>query len=99
MTKPLVLFGGILTIPDWYMDWVLSNAHLELLICDQPIISYKKRNDDKPNHTKKEMDSIMAKWKEKRKAQGKDAGFKSIKKTNFNDFLRTGMDAFNTNNK
>ncbi len=77
------------------MDWVLSNAHLELLVCDQPIISYKKRKDKK-DHTKKEMDDIMAKWEAKRKAQGKNTDFKSGEKANLNDFLRAGMDAFNT---
>lgn len=79
------------------MDWVLSNAHLELLICDQPIISYKKPKDNK-QHTKKEMDDIMAKWEAKRKAQGKSTDFKAGEKTSLNDFLRTGMDAFNTKN-
>ena len=79
------------------MDWVLSNAQLELLICDQPIISYKKLKDDKPNHSKKEMDNLMAKWEAKRKAQGKSADFKTGEKTNLNDFLRTGMDAFKHN--
>lgn len=79
------------------MYWVLSNAHLELLICDQPIISYKKQKD-KNEHTKKEMDDIMAKWEEKRKAQGKSTDFKAGEKTSLNDFLRTGMDAFNTKN-
>jgi hypothetical protein len=92
-----VLFCGLLTIPNWYMDWVLSNAHLELLICDQPIISYKKQKDKK-EHTKKEMDDIMAKWEAKRKAQGKSTDFKAGEKTSLNDFLRTGMDAFNTKN-
>lgn len=77
------------------MDWVLSNAHLELLICDQPIISYKKQKDGS-SHTKKEMDDIMAKWEAKRKAQGKSTDFKTGEKTSLNDFLRTGMDAFNT---
>lgn len=80
------------------MDWVLSNAKLELLICDQPIISYKKQNGDKQNHTKKEMDDMMAKWEAKRKNQGKNVGFKYEGKTNLNDFLRTGMDAFNNKN-
>ena len=77
------------------MDWVLSNAHLELLICDQPIISYKKQKDGS-SHTKKEMDDIMAQWEAKRKAQGKSTDFKTGEKTSLNDFLRTGMDAFNT---
>lgn len=79
------------------MDWVLSNAHLELLISDQPFVSYKKQQKDKPNHTKKEMDNLMAKWEAKRKAQGKSADFKAGEKTSLNDFLRTGMDAFKQN--
>jgi len=78
------------------MDWVLSNAHLELLICDQPIISYKKHNkDDKPKHTKKEMDDVMARWKAKREREGKSTDFKTGTKVNMNDFLRKGIDAFN----
>lgn len=76
------------------MDWVLSNAHLELLICDQPLIVYKK-DKDKTTHTKKEMDSVWAKWEEKRKKQGKDTDFTVGTKVNLNDFLRTGMDSFN----
>lgn len=80
------------------MDWVLSNAHLELLISDQPFVSYKKQKDEK-KHTKKEMDDIMAKWEAKRKAQGKNTDFKTGDRTSLNDFLRTGMDAFNTKTK
>lgn len=79
------------------MDWVLSNAHLELLISDQPFVSYKKQKDDKSSHTKKEMDDLMAKWEAKRKAQGKSTDFKAGEKTSLNDFLRTGMDAFKHN--
>ena len=96
MTKPLILFGGLITIPNWYMDWVLSNAHLELLISDQPVISYKKSKEKK--HTRKEMDDMMTKWEEKRKREGKSFDFKSGEKVNLNDFLRTGMDAFKNNN-
>lgn len=80
------------------MDWVLSNAQLELLICDQPLIVYKKSKDEK-KHTKKEMDDVMKKWEEKRKAKGKSTDFRTGEKVNLNDFLRTGMDAFNTKTK
>ena len=80
------------------MDWVLSHAQLELLIYDQPIVSYRKK-DDKNGHTKKEMDDMMAKWEAKRKAQGKSTDFKVGEKVNMNDFLRSGMDAFNTKTK
>lgn len=89
------MFWGLFTIPNWYMDWVLSNAHLELLISDQPFVSYKKRKE-KESHTKNEMDDLMARWKAKREKQGKSADFKTVTRTNLNDFLRTGMDAFNT---
>ena len=81
------------------MDWVLSNAHLELLICDQPIITYKKDKEGGANHTKKEMDDILNRWKAKREAQGKSTDFKVGDKVNMNDFLRTGMGAFNTKTK
>lgn len=80
------------------MDWGISNAHLELLICDQPLISYKKNKSEKGNHTKKEMDNIMEQWKAKREAQGKSCDFRTGIKMNLNDFLRTGADAFNNTN-
>ena len=80
------------------MDWVLSNAHLELLISDQPFVSYKKSKDGKTTHTKKEMDDVMAKWKAKREAQGKSTDFTASTRVNLNDFLRTGMDALKTQN-
>ena len=38
----------------------------------------------------------MAKWEAKRKAQGMSTDFKGGEKANLNDFLRAGMDAFNT---
>lgn len=94
MTQPLVLFWGLLTIPNWYMDWVLTNAQLELLICDQPLIVYSKSKNGEKKHTKREMDDVMKKWEEKRKKQGKSTDFTSGEKVNLNDFLRTGMDAF-----
>lgn len=75
------------------MDWVLTNAQLELLICDQPIIVYKKSKGE-VKHTRREMDDAMRKWEEKRKKQGKSTDFKAGEKVNLNDFLRTGMDAF-----
>lgn len=81
------------------MDWVISNAHLELLISDQPVVIYKKSKDAEKKHTKKEMDDVMARWKEKRKKQGKDADFTVGKKLDLNEFLRTGMDAFKNDTK
>lgn len=80
------------------MDWVLTNAQLELLICDQPLIVYKK-SKDAAKHTKKEMNEVMRKWEEKRRQQGKSTDFTTGSKVNLNDFLRTGMDAFKNNTK
>ena len=80
------------------MDWVLTNAQLELLICDQPLIVYKKSKDE-TKHTKKEMNEVMRKWEEKRRQQGKSTDFTTGSKVNLNDFLRTGMDAFKNNTK
>lgn len=50
------------------MDWVLTNALYELLICDAPIVVYN--NDDKTDkgmHTSKEMKELTRKWEAKRK--------------------------------
>ena len=81
------------------MDWVLSNALLELLIVDQPLIVYKKDKSE-VKHTQREMNDMMKRWEEKRKSQGKSTDFKVGEKVKLNDFLRTGMDAFtNTNAK
>lgn len=77
------------------MDWGMSNARLELLICDQPVVVYKKTADGGKKHTKAELNDVMAKWEAKRKEQGKDAGFGGGRKIDLNNFLRTGMDAFN----
>lgn len=81
------------------MDWVLSNAHLELLISDQPIVVYNRSKDTDKMHTKKEMDDVLARWKAKREAQGKSTSFKIGEKVNLNEFLRTGMDAFKNDTK
>lgn len=77
------------------MDWVLSNAHLELLVCDQPLIVYKKDKKNPQEHTKKELDAVWSKWEAKRKREGKSSDFSVGRKVDLNDFLRTGIDSFN----
>ena len=74
--------------------WIHSSAQIDLLAIDIPIVVYKKDNGDNANHSKKEMNNLMAKWEAKRAKQGKSADFTAGKKTDLNDFLRTGMDAF-----
>ena len=81
------------------MDWVISNAQLELLICDQPLIVYDKAKNGEAKHTKREMEDAMKKWEEKRRLQGKSLDFTAGTKANLNDFMRTGMDAFKNNTK
>lgn len=98
MMQPLILFGGLIRIPMFGYYWVHTSAQIDLLAIDIPVVNYKKEKEQK-GHTKKEMDDIMAKWKAKRIAQGKSTDFKSDGKTKLNDFLRTGMDAFNTKTK
>ena len=97
--QPLVLLGGLVRVRMWGYYWVHSSAQIDLMAIDVPVVVYKKDKGDKPKHTKKEMDDIMAKWEAKRKAQGKSTDFKAGEKTSLNDFLRTGMDAFNTKTK
>ena len=61
---------------------MLTIAQIELLTCDVPLVSYK-RDDDK--HTKKEMDDLTRRWREKHGNRGSGG-----QKFNMNDFLRTG---------
>lgn len=72
------------------MDWVLTNAQYELLLCDAPVIIYDRGDDTPKEHSKKEMDDLVSKWKEKKKKE-KELGIQ----VNFNDFLRRGADAIN----
>lgn len=72
------------------MDWVLTNAQYELLLCDAPVIIYKRDDDTPKEHSKKEMDDLVARWNEKKKKE-KEQGIQ----VNLNDFLRRGIDAIN----
>ncbi|WP_368109380.1 hypothetical protein [Bacteroides salyersiae] len=72
------------------MDWVLTNAQYELLLCDAPVIIYNRDDDTPKEHSKKEMDDLVARWNEKKKKE-KEQGIQ----VNLNDFLRRGIDAIN----
>ena len=93
--QPLLLFGGLMRIPMYGYYWVHTSVQVDLMAIDTPMVVYDRKKDNKANHTRKEMDDVMAKWKAKREAQGKSDDFSVGKKINLNDFLRTGMDAFN----
>lgn len=97
--QPLLLFGGLVRVPMYGYYWVHSSVQIDLMAIDTPMVSYNRKKDNGGNHTKKEMDDMLAKWEAKRKAQGKSTSFKVEEKVNMNDFLRTGMDAFNNTKK
>ena len=79
-----MLFWGLITIPNWFGDCVLTNAQYELLTIDQPLILYNHKEGTE-KHSAKEMEELAIRWQEKRKGQ----------KVNFNDFLRKGIDTIN----
>lgn len=54
MMMPLVLFGGLVTIPMYYYNNVYTCAQIELLTIDVPIISYKKDKKKKGKGEKTE---------------------------------------------
>ena len=52
----------MINIPNWYMDWVLTCAQYELLMCDAPIVVYDKADTEQKTHTAKEMEDLKRKW-------------------------------------
>lgn len=77
------------------MDWVLTNALYELLICDAPIVVYN--NDDKTDkgmHTSKEMKELTRKWEAKRKEQEAKG-----QRISLNDFIVNGVNAIKKETK
>ena len=48
----------MINIPNWYMDWVLTCAQYELLMCDAPIVVYDKADTEQKTHTAKEMEDL-----------------------------------------
>lgn len=82
---------GLVNIPNWYMDCVLTNAQYELFLCDSPLVVYD-RPDREKRHTAKEMDELKKKWEEKRRRREEQG-----QRFSLNDFLRKGAEALPTN--
>lgn len=78
------------------MDYVLTNAQYELLMCDAPFVSYNHEDTEggEKKHTAKEMQELTRRWEEKRKAQEAKG-----QKVSLNDFLANGVDALKRNTK
>ena len=88
LTRPLILLWGMINIPNWYMDWVLTCAQYELLMCDAPIVVYDKADTEQKTHTAKEMEDLKRKWEEKRKEQEMKG-----QRLSLNDFIVNGINA------
>ena len=77
------------------MNWVLTNAQIELIAADVSVVDYDYRKEDKKKNKKGEFDNTKADRKSVRKAaeqwteqhgDGKDAGWVDVK-----DLLGNGM--------
>lgn len=55
--------------------WGYTEAQIDLMVADQPMVVYH-HDDEKPKHTKKKMDDFYEKWKAKN--NGKSAVGKKI---------------------
>lgn len=79
------------------MDWGISNAKYELLVCDSPLIVYDHKKDNggrDKTPTKKDMDDLVRKW-EAKKAEDETKGIK----VSLNDFINNGVEALKTAQK
>ena len=90
---------GLIRVPMWDYYWGLTTAQIELLTIDQPIVVYKKDEDnDKPwkkgtvsgTYAKSQYDKWLEK-KKKREAEGKNLDiFNKGKRIDFQHFVETG---------
>ena len=78
----------MINIPNWYMDWVLTCAQYELLMCDAPIVVYDKADTEQKTHTAKEMEDLKRKWEVKRKEREMKG-----QRLSLNDFIVNGINA------
>jgi hypothetical protein len=90
---------GLIRVPMWDYYWGLTAAQVELLVIDQPIVVFKKDEDnDKPWKNGKVSESYAKnqyqKWlekKKKREAEGNDLDFLGHgKRIDFQHFVETG---------
>lgn len=77
------------------MDWVLTCAQYELLMCDAPIVVYDKADTEQKTHTAKEMEDLKRKWEEKRKEREEKRKEREMKgqRLSLNDFIVNGINA------
>ena len=84
----------MINIPNWYMDWVLTCAQYELLMCDAPIVVYDKVDAEKKTHTAKEMEELKRTGEAKRKEQEMKG-----QRVSLNDFMVNGVNAIKKDTK
>lgn len=80
MMRPLILFGGLINIPMYVYNWVMTTAQLELIGNDKPF-TYLKKDPSKKNGKSEfsnpnahEIDKAATRWKNKY-----DGGKKKLK--------------------
>ena len=98
---PRDLCFGLIRVPMWDYYWGLTAAQIELLTIDQPIVVYKKDEDnDKPwkkgtvseGYANKQYQKWLEK-KKKREAEGKDLDISKVqqgRRVDFMHYLDTG---------
>ena len=96
---PRDFFFGLIRVPMWNYYWGLTAVQIELLTIDQPIVVYKKDEDnDKPwkkgtvsgTYANSQYDKWLEK-KKKREAEGKNLDiFNKGKRIDFQHFVETG---------
>lgn len=92
--EPLRFLGIPISGIGYYMDWVLTNAQIELIAADVSVVDYgrdkekKKRKKGEFDNTKadsKALKKAAEKWSEEH-GEGNDAGWVDVK-----DLLGNGM--------
>lgn len=66
--EPLRLFGIPISGVGYYMNWVLTNAQIELMAADVSVVDYGKEGKDRKKRKKGEFDNTPADASEIRKA-------------------------------
>lgn len=67
MLEPLLLFGGLYSIPMYSYYWVMTSAQIELLAMDTPIVTYDRKGEKK--HTKSELDKLKEDYYRRKKEE------------------------------
>jgi len=93
--EPLRFLGIPISGVGYYMDWVLTNAQIELIAADVSVVDYDYGKEDKKKRKKGEFDDAKAdaravrkaaeKWTE-RHGDGDNAGWVNLK-----DIIGNGM--------